>query len=101
MNGAPVTGGSLLFVPNGGQAKPVEAEVQADGAYKTPPAMAGKFTVTFSPPVIDSPLNLQPGESPPPGPFDGAVPKQTDVEIKSGSNTIDVELVKPEAAPGS
>jgi hypothetical protein len=94
-SGMPVTGGALLLVPNGGQAKSIEAEVQPDGTFRSTTAMAGNYTATYSPPTGPSPLDLQPGESAPPGPFDGLVPKQPEVEIKSGANTLDVELVKP------
>jgi hypothetical protein len=95
-NGAPVTGGSLLFVPNDVAGKPAEASVGQDGAFRSSPATAGKQTVTYNPPTNPTPPDLQPGESAPPGPFDGLVPKQPEVEIKSGSNTLDIELVKPE-----
>lgn len=93
-NGMPVTGGSLLFVPNGAAGKPAEASVGPDGAFRSSPATSGKLTVTFNPPTAPTPPDLQPGESPPAGPFDGLVPKQPEVEIKGGANTLDIELIK-------
>jgi len=98
VDGKPVTGGFLLFMPTGGSGKPAEAEIRSDGSFKSTATMAGKCTVSYSPPTVPS-LDLKPGESPPPGEFDGLIPKQTEVEVKSGSNKVDVELTKGAPPP--
>jgi hypothetical protein len=107
--GQPVTGGTVTFLPldaAGGDTaalgEPTSGAIQADGTYKlgvggAPGAVAGKHRVIYSAPTIELPpgKELKPGEGPPLSPFAGLVPKTSEVEIKSGSNTIDIELVKP------
>lgn len=110
--GQPVTGGSVTFLPVGsGTAvgadaakigEPTSGEVSANGTYKlgaggTQGAVVGKHRVMYSAPTIELPpgKELKPGESPPQSPYAGLVPKTPEVEIKAGSNTIDIELVKP------
>jgi hypothetical protein len=100
-NGQPVTGGSITFIPSG-EGKPAAATVDASGNYKMTPsgdtggAVVGKHRVSYSAPVMELPAGteLKPGESPPKSPFDGLHSKDEFVEVKSGSNTIDIELVK-------
>jgi len=101
--GAPVTGGFLTFNPVGtGQpGKPATAEVKEDGTYaaqtNTPGdgALIGKHTVSYLPPEVKLPEGQKPDtkKNPPPPPYMGLTPKQSEVEVKSGSNTIDIELV--------
>jgi hypothetical protein len=95
--GEPVKGGSLTFSPAAdgkNPGKPVGAEINADGTYSAPSPPAGKNKVIYSAPVSES-AELKPGQSPPPSPYDGLVPKQQEVDLKSGSSTLDIELVKP------
>jgi hypothetical protein len=98
VDGKPVTGGFLLFIPTGGSGKPAEAEVQSDGNFKSTATTAGKCTVSYSPPTIPS-IDLKEGESPPPGEFDSLTPKQAEVDIKDGANKLDIELTKIGAPP--
>lgn len=107
-NGQPVTGGTLAFVPVGGAdakgepGKAGGAEVGADGTYKVSTygeydgAVVGKHTISYTAPTITDP-NATPNDPPKISPFQGLVPKTKEVEVKSGSNTIDIELVKPGA----
>jgi len=105
-NGKPVTGGSLSFTPiptSGGQepGKPGAAVVGDDGKYvvgtygETDGAVIGKHQVNYSAPVLPFPEGREPrpGESPPRSGFEGLVPRIDTVEVKRGSNTIDIELV--------
>jgi hypothetical protein len=95
--GEAVKGGSLVFAPTGDSktpGKPVATDVKADGSYSASGVVAGKNKVTYSAPVNDPGRELKPGEGPPPSPWDGLVPKQQDVDVKSGS-TVDIELVRP------
>lgn len=102
--GKPVTGGSLTFVPQANgkplPGKPASAVVQEDGTYKLATlgaddgAVVGKHTISYSPPVLPFPPGKDPpqGASPPPSGFEGLAPKTTEVEVRSGTNTIDIEL---------
>ena len=108
--GKPVEGGALTFVPAGaGSGKPGAAQVQSDGTYvlgtyvEADGAVLGKHKVSYSPPTVELPegVELQPGESTPPSPWDGLVPKTAEVEVAVGSNRIDIELVAPGAADAS
>lgn len=117
-DGKPVTGGNLTFAPLGGgtQAdvgKPASGDVQSDGSYtlttymQADGAVIGKHRVSYSAPTVETPEYKDedfkvaedgttiPPEPPPAGPFEGLIPKQTEVEVKAGENQIDVELVKP------
>lgn len=102
-DGQPVAGGSVMFSPIG-KGKPAAADVNQDGSYRLTTyrsgdgAIVGKHRVTFTPPPtaeIDEKEHKE-GSPPPKSPYDGLVPKTAEVEVKSGSNTIDIELV-----PGS
>jgi hypothetical protein len=108
--GQPVNGGVVTFSPiksdvDGG--KPAVGEVQAGGAYelgtnaKGDGAVPGRHRVVYSPPTVESPP-VQEGkhaESPPDSPYAGLVPKEAEVEVKSGGNEIDIELVPDPASP--
>ena len=82
--------------------KPAAANVDASGNYTMSPsadtggAVTGQHRVTYSAPVMPYPegVEVKPGQGPPPSPFDGLKPKEEFVEVKAGSNTIDIELVK-------
>lgn len=107
-NGKAVTGGSLSFSPIGGDnaknpGKPGAAVIQSDGTFKVGTndtadgAVVGRHKVTFSAPQMDYPpgVDPKPGQLPPKSGFEGLVVKQPEIEVKSGSNTIEVELTKP------
>lgn len=101
-NGQPVTGGSITLVPQNGGSKPAAANVQPDGTFVMNPgtdaggAMSGPHRVMYSAPVGELPpgVELQPGQSPPASPFQGLKPKNEVVEIKAGTNALEIELTK-------
>ncbi|MBC7854668.1 MAG: hypothetical protein IAF94_14645 [Pirellulaceae bacterium] len=115
-NGQPVTGGSVMFNPIASEAKklltgkPAAAEVGSDGSFtlttyaKNDGAAVGKHRVTFTPPVVTIDEKEHKEDSPPlpKSPLAGLVPSQAEVEVKAGSNTIDIQLVPdPKGAAGS
>jgi len=107
-NGKPVTGGTLNFNPmasdkDANPGKGASGPVQQDGTYtlgtNSPGdgAVVGKHKVFYNPPPANYPPGVTPKASQPPPPtgFEGLVPKTDEVEVKSGSNTIDIELGPP------
>ena len=107
-NGQPVSGGSVSFVPIASPdrkmaGKPADGEIGADGTYKLSTygkddgAVIGKHRVTFVPPpgvtIVDD-GQLKENTPAAANPFEGFVPTKTEVEVKAGANTIDIELVK-------
>jgi hypothetical protein len=104
--GQAVTGGILTFSPivgegSEGSGKPATGEVKSDGSYvlgtygTADGAVIGRHKVIYSPPTeLPEGKTLKPGEVLR-TPFNGLVPKQNEVEVKAGSNTIDIELVPP------
>jgi len=99
-DGMPVTAGSLLFTPTEEAGKAAEATVGQDGSFRAASNAAGKYIVTYTPPTPEATQDLQPGESPKPGPFSGLVPKESAVQVKGGANTVNVELTKPPMPAG-
>jgi hypothetical protein len=103
MGGQPVTGGRLTFAPIGSGSgipgEPASTEVQKDGTYDvgSKGAVPGKNRVAYEAPSAEWPPGVTPKPSvaPPASPFQGATVKTSEVEVKSGANTIDIEL-----APG-
>lgn len=98
-DGKPVTGGSLSFAPVGGNAEPAAAMVGSDGTYDLSDshgASVGKNTLYYSAPqrAFAEGYSPKPGDMPPASPYDGMKPSVAEVDVKGGSNTIDVELVK-------
>lgn len=103
--GKDVTGGSLTFSPAGGASKdpgkPATGTVGPDGSFTMGTdspgdgAVAGRHRVSYTPPEVPLPEGkaLKPGEYPPKSPYHGLVPKDSEVEVKSGPNTINIELV--------
>lgn len=108
--GAAVKGGTLQFRPlsagdaKGGSGKPASATIQADGTfvlqtYKAGDgAVVGKHEITFTPASEaddDAASNAPPGKPyvAPPSPYAGLGPKDKEVEIKTGNNEINIELV--------
>lgn len=105
-NNKPVAGGSLIFSPiaGGGEAnpgKPATATIQKDGTYTlgtngtADGAKIGRHRVSYTPPPLDVPEEKlhDPKFNPPPSPYARLEPKSQEVEVKSGSNKIDIELV--------
>lgn len=100
--GQPVTGGNITLVPEAGGGKPAAADIQADGMFTMKPgsdtggAVTGRNRVMYSAPVMELPAGteLQPGQRPPMSPFEGLRPKTEIVEVKSGKNSIEIELTR-------
>ena len=100
--GKPVTGGSLVFAPVPAQGDsapgaPATVTIDADGSYKTTSgAVVGQCKVLYTAPSgLPEGYVAKPSVAPPKSPFLDLVPKQKEVEVKAGDNTIDIELVKP------
>ena len=104
--GQPVSGGTVMFSPQasadkkGPPGKPAAGEVGPDGTFKLTTyskndgAVIGKHQVIYTPAPIEvddaqHTENSKPVESP----FAGLKPSKSEVEVKSGSNTIDIDLV--------
>lgn len=115
-NGMPVTGGSLTFGPTGSgekgppPGKSASADVQLDGSFslstydKDDGAVIGRHTVQYIAPAVSIDEKQHSEDSKPAvSPFAGLIPSKAEVEVKSGTNTIDIELVPdPKATtPGS
>jgi hypothetical protein len=114
-NGQPVTGGTVTFAPlksgvaGGGMVgKPASGPISSDGSFSLTTyspgdgAVVGKHTVGYSAPAveIDEAMHTE-NSKPPVSPYAGLVPKIKEVEVKPGSNTIDIELVpNPNAGAG-
>ncbi len=107
--GQPVSGGTVTFSPQasadkkGPPGKPAAGVVGPDGTFKLTTyakddgAVLGKHQVIYLPAPIEIDEAQHKEDSPPPvSPFAGLKPSQTEVEVKAGSNTIDIDLV-----PGS
>jgi hypothetical protein len=102
--GKPVEGGSLTFTPQATGPNPGKqgaASIQKDGSFlagtysQNDGVLIGKVRISYSAPSMPFPEGgLKPGEQEPRSPYYGLVPKQTDAEIKAGSNTLDVELIR-------
>ena len=107
-NGQPVSGGSVMFSPRASTdrkqpGKPAAAEVGADGSFtlttytKGDGAVVGKHQVTYTAAPIEIDEKQHKEDSQPVvSPFAGLIPSKAEVEVKAGSNTIDIDLV-----PGS
>ncbi len=102
--GASVKGGTLTFSPVGGTdqaGKPATAEVQQDGSYTLGTnsagdgACVGRHRITYTPPSVEltDQQRTDPKYIAPQPPYAGLEPKQVEVEVKSGPNTIAIELV--------
>lgn len=104
--GQPVSGGSVTFNPQraadskGPSGKPAAGPVQADGSFELSTygsgdgAIIGKHQVIYTAPAIEIDDAQHKEDSPPPkNPLEGLVPKTAEVEVKSGSNEINIELV--------
>jgi hypothetical protein len=101
-NGQPVTEGSITFMPVDAKdgAMPSGGEVKSDGTFtmmtdKTEGAAVGKHNVSYTPKQVEAPEWDGYGTPPavPKSAFEGLVPKETQVEVKSGTNDLTIELV--------
>jgi len=103
--GKEVDGGSVTFTPVAADSaknvgKPAGGKVE-NGKYKlADPLAAGKVRVTYTAPQASFPegKDPKPGDEPPKSPYAGLVPKDSEVTVKAGSNTVDIDLVAPGAA---
>lgn len=102
--GAAVTGGTLTFSPKGkgNPGKPAIGTIGKDGAFtltsgKNSGAPVGPMTVTYTAPdpEVTEEQRKDPKFEGRPSPYAGKVPKQSEVEIKPGTNTLEIELIDP------
>lgn len=110
--GKPVEAGSITFTPvttgasaeTGVAAKPAGGSIQSDGSYTLTTyvdgdgAIVGRHTVTFFPSAPQAPASSggEPGkhdETRAESPYKGLMPKESEVEVKEGTNEINVDLV--------
>ncbi len=108
-DGQPVTGGQLMFDPKGeGDApgKPGAAEIREDGTFTVSTyadgdgAVVGKHMVSYAAPgpqqenaAVSSGVPTE-SQATTASPYEGLVPKVTEVEVEGGENTLEVELVR-------
>jgi hypothetical protein len=105
--GQPVKGGRLVFSPvaSGKDTTPGKAamaEIKEDGTYvlgtfsQSDGAQVGKHHINFTPPeqVLTESQRKDPKYIAPPPPYMNLIAKQAEVEVKSGTNSIDIELTK-------
>jgi hypothetical protein len=102
--GSPVDGGTLIFSPLSTEAlagRPASAQIGSDGVYTLQTqhpgdgAVVGRHRITFTPApqqLTDAQRTDRRYIAPPPR-YMGLVPHESEVEVKSGTNTIDIELV--------
>jgi len=103
--GQPVKGGTLIFSPVGGEkevttGKSASGEIK-DGTYTLTTnrpgdgAKIGRHRVIFTPPEPErtEEQRTNPKVKTPPTWYVGLAPKESEVTVKAGSNTIDIELV--------
>lgn len=99
--GAPVTAGELLFSPIGGPKNPApgkagRAVIKSDGTYTVSTygegdgAVVGQHNVAFMAPPPETDEHGQVKGEPK---FAGLKPATATVEVKSGANTVDIDLV--------
>lgn len=110
LDGKAVTGGSLTLQPqSGGKSglvgKSASGEVKPDGSFQLTTyspgdgAVIGKHQVVYSPPGVATPEVPEGAHAEPQKvPYQGATPKQTEVEVKAGENKLTIELQA--ASPG-
>jgi hypothetical protein len=97
--GQPVTEGTIIFSPIGAggtnPGSPASANVKADGTYEMQTgtrngAVIGKSTVSYTAP--GGKASTDPKKQGEPSPYAGLDAMQTEVEVKSGKNVIDIQL---------
>jgi hypothetical protein len=110
-NGAPVTLGTITLVPIGKDSKspknagrPATCTIQTDGTFTATTtkegdgAVVGRHQVMFSPPEQASSADAAPDgahKEPAPVLYGGLVPSPAEIEIKSGENSVTIELKTP------
>jgi hypothetical protein len=97
-NGEAVTGGTLSFAPVGGGAKAAMTAVKPDGTYDLSGdgVPVGKDIVTYMPPppAYAEGMEPKPGDLPTPSAWEGYKVATPEIEVKGGSQTLDIELTK-------
>lgn len=102
-DGQPVTSGTITLAPvaAGGSSEaaggPVSGAIGPDGKFKVAEGtVVGKHRVMFSPPAVEQPEWDGYGTPPAkvPVPYEGMVAKESEVDIKAGTNELTIELVK-------
>ncbi len=88
MDGAPVQGGSLTFVPVE-EGKPASTTVNTDGTFDLTGVPLGKVKVNYSPPTGESDAHGQAEKSP----YAGAKLNPAEIEVTSGA-TLELKLEK-------
>jgi hypothetical protein len=101
--GAPVKGGTLIFGPvgEGKVGQPASATISPDGTFvlgtngTTDGALIGRHRVVFTPPPqsLTEKQRSDPNYEAPPPEYYGMVPKEAEVEVKVGQNTMEIELM--------
>jgi len=104
--GKEVENGTLTFTPVASDSsksagKPAAATVENGKFRVSEPVSPGKVRVTYNAPTPTFPegANPKPGDEPPKSPYQGLIPKDSEITVKAGSSTIEVDLVAPGAAP--
>jgi len=106
-DGKPVTGGMLTFSPIGDDSGKMtgragQAVIGDDGSYTVTTytdndgAVIGPHRLIFAAPAVvtrETPAGAH--AKPETSPYAGLTPKEVEIEVSSGTNTIDIELVKP------
>jgi hypothetical protein len=97
-NGEAVTGGTLSFAPVGGGAKAAMTAVTPEGTYDLSGdgVPIGKNIVTYMAPPAQYPEGMEPkpGDLPTPSAWEGYKVTAPEIEVKGGSQTLDIELTK-------
>ena len=101
--GAPVTTGSVMFIPSGG-GPPATAEIQPDGSYSLKTyepddgAVVGRHTVTISAIQLTTGSPEDPASDPKmlvPTKYSSTATSDLTAEISDGENAVDFELDGP------
>ena len=115
--GKPVEAGSITFIPisegtsadTGVAIKPAGGTIKSDGSYVLTTyqdgdgAVVGRHKITFFPAAAQAAEASggeagQHDEAPTVSPYRGLMPKESEVEVKEGTNEVNIELVpNPEA----
>lgn len=98
-DGKEVTGGTLVLSPldedgKSARGRPGLADLGGDGTFKIelesgPDGLAQKCTVRYTPP----PVSVTAAKKDAVIPYAGLVPKESQIDIKPGANTVNIELV--------
>lgn len=101
VQGQPVQGGTLVFSPLKGEGKSATAEIKSDGTYTLGTnrpgdgAVVGRHRVTFTPPAqtLTEEQRSNPRYVAPPPLYFWMTATPNEVEVKPGTNTLDLQLV--------